>query len=126
MTKRVASRRGGPADPIDSRVGTRIRVRRQCLGWSQTKLAGQIRISFQQLQKYENGTNRVSAGRLARIADALDIDVGWFFRDDAVPPALEGNDAKSKELSRLTAIFMRLSKPARQKLRLIATALSGP
>jgi transcriptional regulator with XRE-family HTH domain len=67
--------------PADRRVGSRIRIRRRSLNISQTRLGNALGITFQQIQKYENGTNRIGAGRLQQIADALECDVGWFFED---------------------------------------------
>lgn len=64
---------------IDAHVGKQIRQRRRARKLSQQKLAAAIGITFQQLQKYENGTNRVSAGRLYAISTVLDVPVGeWF------------------------------------------------
>ncbi|MCG8695457.1 MAG: helix-turn-helix domain-containing protein [Minwuiales bacterium] len=64
---------------IDSHVGRRIRARRRLMGLSQTQLAQRLGLSFQQIQKYENGANRVSSGTLCRIAEALDAPVAFFF-----------------------------------------------
>jgi transcriptional regulator with XRE-family HTH domain len=64
---------------IDVHVGARIRLRRLLLGMSQGALGDQIGVTFQQVQKYERGANRVSASKLAQIADALDVPVGNFF-----------------------------------------------
>ncbi|MDB5449335.1 MAG: family transcriptional regulator [Phenylobacterium sp.] len=60
------------ADEIDTAVGARLRIRRQALGLSQTALAEKLGISFQQVQKYERGSNRISASTLVRAAQALD------------------------------------------------------
>ena len=68
----------GP-DPVDLHVGGRIKQRRLLLGWAQTRLARALGITFQQVQKYEQGLNRVSASRLWRIAEALDVPVSFFF-----------------------------------------------
>jgi transcriptional regulator with XRE-family HTH domain len=68
----------GP-DPIDRHVGTRIRGRRVGLRISQTKLGHSIGVTFQQIQKYESGTNRVGASNLFKIAKALGVDVSFFF-----------------------------------------------
>jgi transcriptional regulator with XRE-family HTH domain len=64
---------------VDDYVGTRIRLRRTLLGCTQEQLAAALAISYQQIQKYETGTNRVSAGRLFEIANILDTDVAFFF-----------------------------------------------
>ena len=63
-------------DPIDVEVGARIRVRRKGLGLSQSQLAGALHLTFQQVQKYERGANRVSASMLVRIATKLETTVG--------------------------------------------------
>jgi transcriptional regulator with XRE-family HTH domain len=65
--------------PVDSHVGSRIRLRRKMIGMSQETLAGRIGLTFQQVQKYERGTNRVGASRLQQIADALETTPAWFF-----------------------------------------------
>jgi transcriptional regulator with XRE-family HTH domain len=74
----------GP-DPIDVAVGHRIRVRRKWLGISQSTLADHLGVSFQQVQKYERGANRVSASMLVRIAQKLDTTVGELVGEIATP-----------------------------------------
>ena len=64
---------------VDTHVGKRVRERRKVLGMSQTKLADALGISFQQVQKYEIGVNRVAASRLWDMAKALEVDVEYFF-----------------------------------------------
>jgi len=66
-------------DPVDIEVGHRIRIERLARGLSQTALANQLGVTFQQVQKYEKGVNRVGAGRLTKIAEVLGIDVAAFF-----------------------------------------------
>jgi transcriptional regulator with XRE-family HTH domain len=67
------------AHPTDTHVGKRVRMRRMMLGISQTKLGDALGLTFQQVQKYEKGTNRVSASRLQRISDVLQVPVTFFF-----------------------------------------------
>ncbi len=67
------------ASGIDRQVGERVRRRRILLGLTQDQLAEVLGISYQQIQKYETGANRISAGRLAQIAEALEVQPGWFF-----------------------------------------------
>jgi transcriptional regulator with XRE-family HTH domain len=67
--------------PIDAKVGQRIRRRRFLLGMTQQTLAKSIGVAFQQVQKYESGSNRVSASRLVQIANALAVPVAYFFED---------------------------------------------
>jgi transcriptional regulator with XRE-family HTH domain len=74
----------GP-DPIDVAVGHRIRVRRKWLGISQSALAEHLGVSFQQVQKYERGANRVSASMLVRIAQRLETTVGELVGETAEP-----------------------------------------
>ena len=66
-------------EPTDKHVGARVRMRRLMLGTSQTKLADAVGLTFQQIQKYEKGTNRISASRLQQIAGVLQVPVGFFF-----------------------------------------------
>lgn len=80
------SRRGEGTHPIDIHVGARLRLRRTLLGLSQEKLGEAVGITFQQLQKYERGANRISASRLYHLAQVLQVPVGFFF-EDMPPPA---------------------------------------
>ena len=68
-------------NPIDIHVGSRVRLRRNMLGMSQEKLGESLGITFQQIQKYEKGTNRVGASRLQAIASILGVPVSFFFED---------------------------------------------
>jgi transcriptional regulator with XRE-family HTH domain len=65
--------------PTDKHVGNRVRMRRLMLGMSQEKLADQLGLTFQQVQKYEKGTNRISASRLQHVCHILDVPVSFFF-----------------------------------------------
>lgn len=78
MARRIG--RSSP-DPIDKYVGSRIRGRRLGLGLSQTKLGDAINVTFQQVQKYENGTNRVGASNLFKMSKALGVEISYFFQD---------------------------------------------
>jgi transcriptional regulator with XRE-family HTH domain len=75
---------GKRPNPTDIYVGSRIRMRRKMLGLSQEKLGEKLGITFQQIQKYEKGTNRVGASRLQAMSDALEVPVAYFFPDNAV------------------------------------------
>ena len=66
-------------NPIDVHVGSRIRLRRNMTGMSQEKLGEHLGITFQQIQKYEKGTNRVGASRLQAIASILEVPIAYFF-----------------------------------------------
>jgi transcriptional regulator with XRE-family HTH domain len=74
-------------DPIDVEVGARIRARRKYFGMSQSRLADALDLTFQQIQKYERGTNRVSASTLVRLAKVLDISVAALVgeQEEAIP-----------------------------------------
>ncbi len=83
MTK-AKSRRGrgtGIPNPVDVHVGARLRVRRTLLGMSQTTLGDAIGLTFQQVQKYERGSNRISASRLFALSRVLDVPIEYFFDD---------------------------------------------
>ncbi|MFH6784322.1 MULTISPECIES: helix-turn-helix domain-containing protein [Methylobacterium] len=66
-------------DPVDRHVGHRVRVRRLLVGVSQEKLGDALGVTFQQIQKYEKGANRISASRLRQIADMLGVPVNFFY-----------------------------------------------
>lgn len=68
-------------DPVDNYVGRRIRERRKIVGLTQQKLAEQLGLSFQQVQKYERGTNRVGASKLMQLSRALEVPVSYFFEE---------------------------------------------
>ncbi len=73
--------RGRGISPIDVHVGARLRQRRTLLGMTQTNLDDAIGVSFQQMQKYENGANRISASRLFALSRILDVPIQFFFDD---------------------------------------------
>lgn len=66
-------------DPMDMHVGSRVRLRRTLLGWSQEQLGDALNLTFQQIQKYERGSNRIGAGRLFELAKALGVSVSFFY-----------------------------------------------
>ena len=68
-------------NPIDIHVGSRVRLRRMLLSMSQEKLGDQMGLTFQQIQKYEKGTNRIGASRLHHISQILEVPVQFFFDD---------------------------------------------
>lgn len=70
------------AGPLDVHIGKRVRMRRCLLGMSQTELADGINVSFQQIQKYEKGVNRISASQLYTISKVLNVDLEYFYLDD--------------------------------------------
>src|SRR5690349_1377754 len=93
---RMASK--GFPNPIDVHVGTRIRLRRTLLGLSQEKLGEAIGLTFQQVQKYERGANRVGSSRLFDLSRVLDVPVSFFFDDtDPVRAPATGGFAEPAE-----------------------------
>ena len=73
-------------NPIDKHVGSRVRMRRMMLGMSQEKLGDALGLTFQQVQKYEKGSNRIGAGRLQQISLILQVSVSFFFEGAPPPP----------------------------------------
>jgi transcriptional regulator with XRE-family HTH domain len=93
---RPGRRKSESPDPVDVQVGSRVRLRRNMLGLSQEKLGEAIGLTFQQVQKYERGANRISASRLHELSRVLDVPVSFFF-DDTDPvraPAIPGGFAE--------------------------------
>jgi len=82
--------RGEGPDPIDVHVGARLRLRRNLVGMSQDQLGNASGLTFQQIQKYERGANRMSASRLFQLAKILNVPVAWFFEE--IPAALSGKN----------------------------------
>jgi transcriptional regulator with XRE-family HTH domain len=72
------------ANPIDAHVGSRVRLRRMLLGMSQERLAEQLGLTFQQVQKYEKGINRIGASRLYELSQLLNVGVDFFYEDAPV------------------------------------------
>jgi transcriptional regulator with XRE-family HTH domain len=87
--KRKSSPKG--PGPKDIEIGRLIRAQRLLCGFSQTELANAIGVTFQQLQKYEKGINRVASGRLSRIADKLKVPVTFFYEGAAGPKKVADN-----------------------------------
>ena len=92
-------------NPIDIHVGTRVRLRRNLLGMNQTKLAGAIGVAYQQVQKYEKGTNRISASRLFNLSRVLDVPISFFF-EDLSPAAADGGRRRTRGLSEAPAAVL--------------------
>ncbi len=84
-------------NPIDKHVGSRVRMRRMMLSMSQEKLGDALGLTFQQVQKYEKGTNRIGASRLQQISTILQVPVAFFFEGapDMPGPAPGGKEAPS-------------------------------
>ncbi len=84
----------GNPSPVDVHVGARMRQRRVLLGMTQTKLGEGFGMSFQQVQKYERGTNRISASRLYDLSRVLDVSIEYFF--DEMPPEVAASSQATK------------------------------
>lgn len=80
LTSRGKNPNGLP-NPVDIHIGNRIRLKRQTLGWSQDYLSKMLGITFQQVQKYEKGQNRISGSRLYDFAVLFGVDVNFFYQD---------------------------------------------
>ena len=85
----------GNPHPVDVRVGARVQQRRVLLGMTQTNLGDAIGLTFQQVQKYERGANRIGAGRLCDLARVLDVSIDYFFED--MPPEVAAIPSAAKE-----------------------------
>ncbi|MGA0601029.1 helix-turn-helix domain-containing protein [Caulobacter sp. KR2-114] len=122
-----AVNREGP-DPIDVAVGARVRIRRRWLGLSQTQLANALGITFQQVQKYERGANRVSASMLVKIAAKLETTVAALVGEDGSAPveAIIYAQLATPGATDLLAAFAKISDgEARRAVLTIAQALTG-
>jgi len=122
--------------PIDRHVGLRIRMRRKELGITQEKLAQALGLTFQQVQKYERGANRVSASKLWEVARALQAPVGYFYDglaegSDSAASSTTLTDAQEFLLTaegiELASTFPRVSRPRlrRKILELVRTMAEG-
>src|SRR5262249_40614064 len=108
------TRRGG--DPRDAEIGQRVRALRLQRGLSQSELGNLLSVTFQQVQKYEKGANRISAGRLQRIAEVLGVPVAYFFAaTDHGPGASVANQEvgflQTEGALRLARAFARIKEP---------------
>lgn len=117
--------------PVDVHVGKRIRHRRWLVGMTQQQLAEQVGIKFQQIQKYETGANRVSASRLWDIADALDVQISFFFEglengatDKSDAEQLPSDLLGDKEALDLVRSYYAIPENQRRRLFELARVLS--
>jgi len=126
----------GGRDEVDAYVGARIGLRRSALGLSQSALAQQLGISFQQVQKYERAANRVSASKLWEMARALDTSVAYFYEGLAEGSATRGSNSPSSETVQdflltpegmeLAQTFPRISQPrVRRKILELVRVMAG-
>lgn len=125
-------------NPIDIHVGARVRMRRMMLSMSQERLGEQLGVTFQQVQKYEKGSNRIGASRLQQIARVLQVPVSFFFEDAPSDAPVEGfaeapsasyvtDFLTSGEGLALTRAFVRISDPAvrRRVIDLVEAIAAG-
>ena len=125
----------GEPNPVDVHVGNRIRLRRTLLGMSQERLASLLGLTFQQVQKYERGLNRISSSRLYDISNVLKVDVGYFFAgyndastqtDDNLRTDDSDSDYNEETLLLINA-FSKIKKASvRRLLYKLALSLSSP
>ena len=113
------------AHPVDVYVGQRVRMRRVMCGLSQTALANRIGLTFQQLQKYESGMNRISASKLWLIAQELDAPVQWFFTDAVVGKSPTVEFGTKRETLELVRNFMNIPAESRKHFLSLAKSV-GP
>ncbi|MGR4001385.1 MAG: helix-turn-helix domain-containing protein [Alphaproteobacteria bacterium] len=102
---------------VDSAVGQRVRQRRTFLGWSQEELAAKLNISFQQVQKYEAGTNRIGASRLYQLAKILKTDINHFYSElpRTGSPVLQSPTQRKKTTTQLRQKNAKIIKTSNQK-----------
>ena len=110
-------------NPIDKHVGSRVRMRRMMLSMSQEKLGGALGLTFQQVQKYEKGTNRIGASRLQQISHILQVPVAFFFEGattfhpqsdgtrEAPSPTYVADFLATSDGLALTKAFMEIKEP---------------
>lgn len=94
---------GRKPNPVDIHVGSRVRLRRMVIGMSQEKLGEKMGLTFQQIQKYEKGTNRIGASRLFQLAQILDVPVQFFFEE---APLRSGQSAQGGSSESKTESFL--------------------
>ncbi len=119
---RRATAKHGP-HPIDVHVGHRVRGRRTLLGMRQSELGEALGLTFQQVQKYEKGTNRISASKLWQLTQILDVPVSYFFDDmpaDRAGPAPSGNGQEpdvllKRETLKFVRAYYRITDPSARK-----------
>src|SRR5438445_9467496 len=138
MLRRLGMMAKKPPTPIDRHVGSRVRMRRMMLGMSQEKLADGLGLTFQQVQKYEKGTNRMGASRLQHISHILQIPVPFFFEDaphlpgqskgngEAPSPAYVSEFLATSDGLALTKAFMRIMEPSlRRRIVQLVEEIAG-
>lgn len=109
---------------VDIHVGKRLRHRRWMIGMTQGELAEALGIRFQQIQKYESGANRVSASRLWDIAQALQVDVAYFFQ--GLDAETQANPDELLEAEALIRFYRAMPDRERMRLRQMASQMEAP
>lgn len=109
------------ANPVDVHVGSRVRLRRMALGMSQEKLGEKLGLTFQQIQKYEKGANRIGASRLHAIARILDAPIQHFF--DQMDDSMTGGDASGETQSEIVNVSDFVSTSEGMELNLAFTKI---
>lgn len=99
----MGSRRDSRTAYVDTHVGNRLRERRILLGLSQTRLGESLGLSFQQIQKYERGIDRISVGRLVHLAHVLDVPITYFFEELSSPEGVDGGELQDSVLRSSTS-----------------------
>ncbi|MSO92043.1 MAG: XRE family transcriptional regulator [Rhodospirillales bacterium] len=133
----------GVPNPVDIHVGARVRLRRTLLGMSQEKLGDSVGLTFQQIQKYERGANRIGASRIYEFCRILDVPVAYFFEDmpdvlrtregrmrvglqDQDQKDLEPDPMAKRETLELVRAYYRIASPrVRKRLFELTKSLSG-
>jgi transcriptional regulator with XRE-family HTH domain len=129
----------GGIQPTDKHVGERVRMRRRMLGMSKAKLGDALGLTFQQVQKYEKGTNRVGASRLQRLSEILLVPVEFFFegaphgrvrhhaQTDAPSPQYVSDYLATPDGLRLTKAFMQIPNAGlRRSIVHLVAQIAGP
>ncbi len=125
MARKPKARRSSSEIEIDQRIGQRIRERRVVLGLNQTALAARLGISFQQLQKYEDGSNRMGAGMLYGCAQLLGVRPEYFFEGLERSDRATLDPKRSDEALKLTRAYYSINDPVyRQRIWRLVQALA--
>jgi transcriptional regulator with XRE-family HTH domain len=117
-SKLAYGRGKGKPSPVDVHVGAQARQRRTLLGMTQTGLGDALGLTFQQIQKYERGTNRISSSRLYDLARVLDVPIEYFF-EDLPPAATARSPAKRRGKAKEPAAYERDPMAKRETLELV-------
>jgi transcriptional regulator with XRE-family HTH domain len=138
-TRRGGKGKDGQINRVDAHVGARVRLRRTLLGMSQEKLGEALGLTFQQVQKYERGANRIGASRLWDLCRVLDVPVSFFYDDmppvyasamvglaEEAPPPPTPDPMVKRETLELVRAYYKIHDPlVRKRVYELAKALSG-